>query len=123
MTELTVLDPGSPEEASQLAMAKEVGDVLCRHYPNHPWIVSFQGGGIVVRHIAIAEMVRLSLGKEGFSSLLPKNKMGTHREVAHSAVMFGGELLEAFGLRRGPWDGSLPVVPKNWKRKQTNNFS
>ena len=82
-----------------------------------------QGGGIVVRHLAIAGAVANALGKEGFASLLPKNKLGTPDEIRESCIRFGGELLEAFELPRGAWDGREPQVPKAWRYKQTSNFT
>ena len=117
-----VMEAGDPEEATQLALAQKVGDSLNQAYPNHPWVIGFQGGGIVVRHLAIAGSVANVIGKEGFSSLLPKNKLGTPDEIRDSCVKFGGALLEAFDLPRGPWDGREPTVPKAWRYRQTDKF-
>ena len=118
-----VMEAGDPEEATQLALAQKVGDSLNQAYPNHPWVIGFQGGGIVVRHLSIAGAVANALGKEGFASLLPKNKLGTPDEIRESCIRFGGELLEAFELPRGAWDGREPQVPKAWRYKQTSNFT
>ena len=117
-----VIEQGDPEELTQLELAQKVGDALNKAYPNHPWVIGFQGGGIVVRHLAIAGAVAQEIGREGFSSLLPKNKLGTPDEVRASAIRFGGELLEAFGLKRGAWQGEPPTVPASWRYKQTSNF-
>ena len=119
----SVLEAGDPEELSQMELAQRVGEALNKAYPNHPWVIGFQGGGIVVRHLAIAGAVANALGKEGFASLLPKNKLGTPDEIRDSAVKFGGELLEAFELKRGPWHGEEPQVPKSWRYRQTSNFT
>ena len=116
-----VMEQGDPEEASQLEVAKQVGDALNRAYPNHPWIVGFQGGGIVVRHLVIAAEVAVAIGKEGFSSLLPLDRLGTPKEINASAVEFGGQLLETFSLKRGAWDGELPIVP-GWARGKQKDF-
>jgi hypothetical protein len=119
----TVLEAGDPEELTQLELAQKVGDALNKAYPNHPWVIGFQGGGIVVRHLAIAGAVANTIGKEGFSSLLPKHRLGTPDEIRDSCITFGGELLEAFDLPRGAWDGREPTVPKAWRYRQTSNFT
>lgn len=114
-----VMEQGDAEERSQMELALEVGKALNQHYPNHPWVVGFQGGGIVVRHLFIAGAVAEQLGREGFASLLPANKLGTPKEVMRSAVEFGGQLLEAFGMKRGAWTGDeIPIVPQSWRYKQ-----
>lgn len=105
-----------------MELATRIGEALNRVYPDHPWMISFQGEGLVIRHLAIANAVAMELGREGFSSLLPRDKLGTYGEMMHTVMRFGGELLEAFGLPRGRWDGRAPVVPKNWKHKQDRNF-
>jgi hypothetical protein len=38
-------------------------------------------------------------------------------------MLAGGEMLEAFGLKRGSWDGREPVVPAGWKRKEPKSFN
>ena len=122
MDSVRVIERGDLSEASDMAIAKQVGEALMKAYPNHPWIVGVQGGGLIVRHMAIANAVTFALGKEGFSSLLPRNKLGTPTEITKTAVRFGGELLEAFGMKRGAWDGSEPIVPIGWNRRKTSGF-
>lgn len=119
---MKVVEVGDPDEASDMALALEVGNELNRAYPDHPWMVSFQGRALVVRHLAIANAVACGIGREGFGALLPREKLGTPKEVARTAMEFGGQLLEAFGLRRGPWDGTTPTVPKHWKMRQESHF-
>ena len=117
-----VMERGEPEEASELAIAIAVGEALNSEYPNHPWVVGFQGGGIVVRHLIIAAEVEKVIGKGGFSSLLPKDRLGTPKEIRSSAIEFGGQLLETFGMKRGAWDGDeQPIVP-GWHRGKQKDF-
>lgn len=116
-----ILEHGDIDEASDRDLALYIGDELQRAYPNHPWIVGFQGRSLVIRHLSIASEVARVIGREGFASLLPREKLGTPKEIKHSVLMFAGEMLEAFQLPRGPWDGRVPVVP-GWKPKQTENF-
>jgi hypothetical protein len=44
-------------------------------------------------------------------------------DLAKSAMLAGGQMLEAFGLKRGAWDGTEPTLPSGWKRRQTSNFT
>lgn len=116
-----VIEFGDADEFSDMQLAEYIGDELQKSYPNHPWVIGFQGRALVIRHLAIASEVARVIGREGFASLLPREKLGTPKEVRKSAIEFGGQLLEAFSLPRGPWDGRLPIVP-NWKPKQTSRF-
>jgi len=106
-----IIEHGDKEEWSDKDLAIEIGKILERKYANHPWLIGFQGGGLVIRHVAIAAEVSRVFGREGFASLLPRNQLGTPTELTHTVTMFAGELLEAFSLPRGPWDGRPPVVP------------
>ncbi len=122
MNDIRILDWGDEDEHSDLQLALDIGRVLEKHYPSHPWIVGFQGRGLIIRHLAIASEVARVIGREGFASVLPRDKLGTPKEVQHSVVMFAGALLEAFQLPRGAWDGRLPVVPASWRYKQDRQF-
>lgn len=105
-----------------MALAMQIGDALNKAYAHHPWTVGFQGRNLVIRHLSIASEVHRLIGQDGFASLLPREKLGSPKQVTQSAIEFGGQLLEAFGLKRGPWDGSLPVVPPAWVYKQQKDF-
>jgi hypothetical protein len=113
-----VVERGDADEALDLEKAQQVTQVLCKHYPNHPWLVSFQGKVLVVRHAAISNAVTLKLGVEGFGAVIKHLDSHSAKDLAHSAMQMGGQMLEAFGLPRGAWDGRDPVVPPEWKRKQ-----
>jgi hypothetical protein len=113
-----VLEYGDADEVSDMELALRVGETLEKYYPNHPFVVGFQGRGLVIRHLAIASEVSRVLGREGFCSLLPADKLGTPKEVTRTVVNFAGALLEAFGLPRGAWDGRIPVVPSEWTVRQ-----
>lgn len=122
MSDVRIFEHGDPDEASDKALAVQIGGILEKHYPNHPWLIGFQGRGLVIRHLAIASEMARVIGREGFATLLPRDKLGTPKEVVNAAVMFAGELLEAFQLPRGPWDGRLPIVPRAWRHKQETAF-
>lgn len=119
---MKILEAGDADEASDMQLALQVGEALNRAYPHHPWTVGFQGRGLVIRHLSIASEVMRVIGREGFSSLLPREKLGTPKEITHTAVEFGGQLLEAFGLKRGAWDGSIPIVPRAWTHRKEKDF-
>jgi hypothetical protein len=121
-SDLRVLEFGDADEVSDMELSLHIGKVLQRVYPNHPWIIGFQGRALVLRHLAIASEVTRVIGRSGFASMLPRERLGTPKQVTRSAVMFAGQLLEAFGLPRGPWDGSLPTVP-NWNRNKERSFT
>lgn len=123
VSEIRLIEPGDQDEASDLAKAKLIAETLERFYPNHPWLISFQGRAIIVRHLAIAAAVSLVIGREGFGSVLPANKLDTPQQIRQSSMKFGGQLLEAFKLPRGAWDGRPPQVPENWKVRQSSGFN
>src|SRR5271154_1211958 len=120
---MNIVERGDPEEASYLSLAIEISKQLAKHYPDHPWEVSFQGGALIVRHKMINAEVAAYLKREGFGMLLPKDKLDNPKEVTQSAIMAGGAMLELFGYPRGRWDGSDPIIPKDWKPKQESRFA
>lgn len=122
MTDVRVVEEGDPDEASDRDLAIHIGQALERQYPNHPFVIGFQGRGLIIRHLAIASEMARVIGREGFATMLPREKLGTPKQATHAAVMFAGEMLEAFQLPRAAWDGRLPIVPTAWKYKQDRAF-
>lgn len=112
-----VLEYGNEDEVSAVELAKAVGIALQKAYPDHPFLVGFQGGHIVVKHLAIEDAVHAAIGKRGFSCALPYDRLTTHKQVSDSAIRMGGQLLEQFKLPRGKWDGRDPVVPGHYDRR------
>ena len=113
---MQILDVGNADEVSAMALAVAVGEALNKAYPDHPWLVDFQGGHIVVKHLAIEDAVHAAIGKRGFSCALPYDRLSTHQQVTTSAIRMGGQLLEQFHLPRGAWDGRDPIVPGYYDR-------
>lgn len=111
------------EEETDSEWALEIAQALDRHYPGHPWCVSFQGGAIIIRHVEIAHQVMLKTGRSGFGSVLPPHKYGSRKEAIESAVRHGGEMLECFKMPRGKWDPANPPVVPDWKRGKTAGFT
>ena len=117
------IEAGDADEASYLELAKDIWLTLQRHYPDHPWLVSFQGGAMIVRHQVINAVVVSQVKQQGFGLLLAKDKLDNPQEVTQSAVMAGGAMLELFSLPRGKWDGREPTIPKDWIPKQQAGFA
>lgn len=124
MDDIRIIEAGNEEETSYAELGCRIADALAKAYPMHPWIVAFQGGCMIVRHEHINAFAADALKREGFGYLLPKDKLNSHKEVVHSAVMAGGAMLELFGYPRGSWDGErLPEIPKDWAPKQEAHFA
>jgi len=110
------------DEGTYLDLALEIAEQLERHYPNHRWRVSFQGGALIVRHDLISAYAASALKSEGFGFVLPK--ITTRREAVKGAIEAGGACLERFGMKRGAWDGEeQPVAPSEWVPKQQSGFA
>jgi hypothetical protein len=118
-----ILEKGDVDEASDCELAQHIGRALQDAYPDHPWVVGFQGRALVIRHLGIASEVHRVIGRDGFAARLDRAKLGTPKQVSHSATMMGGQLLEAFGLPRGRWDGRTPQVPVAWGYKKEKDFT
>lgn len=118
-----ILERGDANEALDLAKAQEVLNTLCQHYPLHLWQVSFQGRVLVVRHGLISEAVRRELSRDGFGFVLKHLDSYSASDLAKNAVMAGGTMLEAFGFKRGAWDGSDPVIPSTFKPRRPETFN
>lgn len=117
------VEKGDPDEQSDMGIARQIAQALNKHYPGHEWSVSVQGRGIVLRHKMISVVAAAFLRREGFSYLMPRTKMGTPKEIEASAVSAGGHMLELFSLPRAADTGLLPIIPKDWKRKQQKDFA
>lgn len=115
------IDHGDPAEALDEAKALEVAQTLERCYPDHPWLVCFQGQTLIVRHLLICDAVRTEIGQDGFGFLIkPENfRTCSAKALAHTAMMAGGMMLERFSLPRGAWRGEAAIVPREWQHKQT----
>ena len=127
-----VMEEGNADESSDMAIARELAHVLNRHYPDHLWQIQVQGRGIVLRHHSISMVAAAFLRREGFAYLMPRDKMGTPKEIEHSAIMAGGNMLELFGLPRGrapiPDPDQLAAsglvrIPQDWVKRQQKNFA
>jgi hypothetical protein len=89
-------------DADAMARAKEVGDALCRAYPNHPWIVSWHTEGVLcVKNLAISSWYGFTIDSASLCS---------YKALVNAAVVAGGELLERANIPRDkPWDGQFAL--------------
>jgi hypothetical protein len=120
---LITIESGDANEVLDMEKAKQVGAELEKHYPGHPWMVSFQGRVLIVRHMEINEFVFRVLGREGFGFVLKHGDTVTASELAKHAMRAGGQLLEAFGLPRGPWRGEPIQLPEGWVARRPETFN
>lgn len=126
------MEEGNAEESSDMAIARQIGHALNKHYPDYLWQISVQGGGLVLRNASISMVAAAFLRREGFAYLMPRNKMGTPKEIEESAVSAGGAMLELFSLPRGRAPlpdpdqlaaSGLVKIPKDWVKKQQRKFA
>lgn len=94
-------DSGMENEVLAMEKAKEVGDALNEHYPNHMWAVSWQGGVLVVKNLAISTF---------YGFVLKYADAYSASQLKKNAVKAGGELLERANMVRGKWDGQFAQV-------------
>jgi hypothetical protein len=111
---IEVIEFGEDWESSYLETAIEISQALEKHYPGHPWEVSFQGHALIVRHVELNERLRW-MNVKGPCYLLPKGTAMSRREAVRGAVEAGGQWLEIFQLPRGKRDDREPVIPANVK--------
>lgn len=96
MAELKIAEITSMNDIADMEKAKQIANTLVHHYPGHPWAVSWQGGVCVVKNLAISDQYGFIIKHaDSFSS----------SDLAHKAVLAGGELLERAKMKRGFWNG------------------
>lgn len=94
------------QQAWEMTLAKNVGDMLAREYPDYLWAVSVRGG---VLHF---KMLYAS-GKWGYTIRIPK--IATSSELERKAKMGAGELLERYRLNRTKFNvNEYAALPKNF---------
>lgn len=79
--------------------AKQVAEVLTRQYPGYPWIVGWAPGMTLV--------VKCLLMDARYGYTIDAAKSFSASDLAHTAMLAGGELLERMGMKRGAWNGEF----------------
>jgi hypothetical protein len=127
-----VMEEGDADEQSDMAVARQVGHALNKHYPDYLWQISVQGRGLVLRNHSISMVAAAYLRREGFSFLMPREKMSTPKDIEESAIKAGGAMLELFSLPRGRAPipdpdmlaaSGLVKIPADWKQRQQKGFA
>ena len=88
------------ESVEMESKAKAVAEVLSRHYPNYPWAIGWAPGMTLV--------VKNLVGDARYGYTIDAANSFSSSDLAHLAMVAGGELLERLGLKRGAWDGDMP---------------
>lgn len=78
--------------AADLVLAKNMADLLHRHYPGHLWAVTCEKGVASVRNLYLS-------GNWGF--IIKVGNAYSISEFDRQVVRAGGELLERYKLHRG----------------------
>lgn len=79
--------------------AKEVAHRLATTYPDHPWAVGWAPGmTLVVKHMA---------GDAKYGYTIDCANSFSASDLAHAAMLAGGELLERLGMPRSRWNGEM----------------
>jgi hypothetical protein len=127
-----VTESGDLDEASDMAIAKQMAVVLNRHYEDHPWVIDVQGRALILRHRVITRVADEFLKRSGFGYLMPPHKKGTYNEIMASTVKAGGGMLELFSVPRGRnpypdeedmYRSGIVKIPRDWVKKQQRAFA
>jgi hypothetical protein len=83
---------GSFEDAADLTLAKEVGDLLYKHYPHGIWAVEINDHCPVIR--------LLNAPVQGMSMFINRKDIWSPEQLRMNVIRAGGEWLERCGLSR-----------------------
>ncbi len=99
MIEVAEVTSWDAESVEMEAKAKEVALLLTRTYPAHPWMVGWAPGmTLIVKHMA---------GDCRYGFTIDACRSFSASDLARSAMLAGGELLERMGLPRTAWNGDM----------------
>lgn len=90
-----VLTDSPVVSATEEVMAKNMAEVLNRHYPGYLWAVNVQGSVVNVFNFALS-------GRWGFTLRIPEQFSAS--DFDRQVMRAGGELLERYRLARGKFD-------------------
>lgn len=99
MAQLLFEEKGNSEQdVKDIALCKEVWEVLDKHYPGHPWMVGADHfAGTVSIQLAYEDRVEFNYSKWGY--LLHIRNLNTP-ESMKKVMRAGGEMLERWKLAR-----------------------
>ena len=94
-----------------LAVCKQVAEILTPTYPGHTWYVEINDGMLIIKSMKIATNAGTMVPLRRFN--------GDAERLKREVIMAAGAFLEASGLRRGAFQGQaathLEGLPKGQK--------
>lgn len=94
-TELVTDPEAAAEQLRDFETSREIAELLLRYYPDWPWAVTARW------RYGICNVFNFELsGKIGFRLMLDRDGDGPSA-MRRAAIQAGGEMLEAYGQRRG----------------------
>jgi|SRR3974390_1481932 len=100
MTVIQTAEITSLDEIDMEVVAKHVAETLCKHYPDHFWVVGWHlGNNIVIKNMAVSTQI---------GRVIHYPDCADWGDLEKRVMRAGGALLELAGMDRGRWDGELP---------------
>lgn len=94
-------------EATDIAMAKDIGDALEKAYAGWLWAVEVKSGVVNIRALKLSST---------YGFVLHYNQLDDAGVRKKKAIMAGGELLERAHFKRGPYTGEDPMWMEGAKK-------
>ena len=108
--------PAHKVELADKILAKNIGEILHRHYPGHLWAihVDSEGGVVNIRNLRVSFLY-------GYVFHI-KNLYPFDSQVVRKVVNAGGELLERAAIVRGKSDQQNSTHVEGVKERKTPNI-
>jgi hypothetical protein len=109
--QIEIIEPDTSDTvaglAADIALSKQVADVLTLHYPGYSWLVRAD------HRQGVCRIMCGEIGCVVTSNFMPGMTLHTRNMTdpsitAKKIVRMAGELLERANLRRGRWSGEFP---------------
>ena|SRR5690349_1448613 len=90
-------------DVSDMALAKEIGEILEGAYPGWLWAVKIKGGILFIQSLVICEkLIGLVRNAQSMGMVVPLSKIMDDAKVRkHEIIMKAGEFLERVNQKRG----------------------
>ncbi len=102
-----------------LAVCKQVAEILTPTYPGHTWYVEINDGMLIIKSLKVATNAGTMVPLRHFD--------GDAERMRREVIMAAGAFLEAAGLKRGTFQGenakALEGVPKAHMAVQPKLYS
>lgn len=94
--EFAIEIPDVGQTQADMTLAKNCGDTLLKHYPNHLWAVNVAKGIISVKNMSLS-------GTWGF--IIKTGEIFSATQLDKLLMRAGGEILERYKMTRTPLNG------------------